>query len=111
MPRNDSLLDTGMSSALDRRIAEKKNREERAKQDVRQKLTPGAEIILDWIKQEEDDVVNLKKMILDVTNQERLLAQLYARQLHLQFLENLRNKAKIVLREVKTEDRKRRAAK
>jgi ribonuclease D len=105
--RNDSVLNTGMSSAVERRQKAKWDEAHKKRNDQRARLTPKAEIILEWIEQERKDVVDLSKMILNVESEENVRAQLLARQLHLTFLTNMKNKAKNLLREMPTKVKER----
>lgn len=96
--RNDAVLNTGMSSALDRRrkLAEERKKQER--QDKKAALAPQVDIILDWIKEEENQVADLRHIILNVSDEALLRDQLLARQLHLDFLKKLKGRARNVLR-------------
>jgi hypothetical protein len=103
--RDDSMLDTGMSSAISRRQAARTQEQKKKREERKRLLTPSAEIVLEWIEQEKSDVVNLEKIILNVADEKFLQAQLLARQMHLAFLNNLKNKANNILREL-PEDKK-----
>lgn len=100
MTRNDSLLNTGLSSAVERRQKAKYDEAHKKRNDQRARLTPQADIVLAWIEKERKDVVDLSKMILNVDSEQNVRAQLLARQLHLTFLDNIKNRAKNMLREL-----------
>lgn len=109
MPRNqrsDSVLSTGMSSALERKQREKWDKAHAARQDRRQALTPSADIILEWIEKEMNDCADLRKTIINVATEDHVKAQLLAKQMHLDFLESMKNRVKNTLRVAKAADRK-----
>lgn len=116
--RNDGFLNTGLSSAVERRHQQKLETMQKAKKDERGRLTPQADIILEWLQQEKDEVGNLEKSILDfdmekiralvplakqldVSNKDLLQAQIIARFMHLEWLKKMESKVKGVLRETK----------
>lgn len=101
MPRNDGVLNTGMSSAIERKQAERTKRLRAARDDRRKALTPGGEIIKVWIDQEIADAANLLKIIVNITDEDHVKAQLLGRQYYIESLQRLKNKANNVLREVK----------
>ena len=97
MARDDSLLNTGFSSAASRKLEQKRKLLQEDKRTVKHKLQPGAEIILQWIAEEREKTVNLEKMIINIESEERVMAQLLARKMHLDFLAGLKVKAESAL--------------
>lgn len=102
--RDDSVLNTGLSSAAFRRQVARREAEAEVKQSKRSLLTPGAEIIIKWIDNEIEKVADLREMILNVSDKDLLRDQLLAKQHHLAFLKDLKAKAKNILREVKQQE-------
>jgi len=100
MARNDSVLNTGLSSALDRRIAERKREEQKQKQHAQAKLRPEAELIMaaidkerDWVR---DQIANLP---FEVSSDEKKLAQfLLGCQMHLGWTVRFKNQLKAILK-------------
>lgn len=101
MQRDDSVLNTGLSSALTRRRDAKLKQEQRDRDMMRSILTPSAEIILEWIAQEQQAVEKLNYTDLLLDTDVNIRAQLLARQLHSKFLTKLGNRAKATLRTAK----------
>ena len=56
MPRNDSALITGMSSATSRKLEAKRAEEKQAKAEQGAKLRPHAEIVLEECKQAREEI-------------------------------------------------------
>lgn len=102
--RNDAMLDTGLSSAVERRAQARSDEQRRKRSDQRARLTPGAEIVLEWIDKEINEAADLRKIIINVADEEHVKAQLLARQMHLTWLEDIKNRAKNMLREVNKPD-------
>lgn len=105
MSRDESFLNTGLSSALERR---KTAEEQQRKQDriyKRGKLTPGAEIILEWLNKEKETVYkNIAALPINIeTTEENVKSVLLAYQMQLNFVDNLILKTKNVLREIPEE--------
>lgn len=99
--RNDALLNTGMSSAVDRRAKFRLEEQKRKRSGERAQLTPGAEIVLAWIDKEIADAADLRHIIINVADEEHVKAQLLARQYELNWLGDIKNRAKNMMREVK----------
>lgn len=116
--RDDSALNTGLSSAAQRRIDAKNAERARKKERQRTELLPNADIILEWIDKEKADVKDLEKTILDldfgkirqlvplakqldISDAQLIQAQILARMMHLEWLNSVKIRAKNMLREVK----------
>ena len=84
--RDDSTLITGLSSAASRRLAESQHKQAEANKSKGAALKPHAQLIMDWIAQEKKDVVNIERLVLDVTDRDNLQAQIIAIGMHLNFL-------------------------
>lgn len=98
MARDDSVLNTGMSSAVDRKNAERvaKRKEEQA--NKRQALTTDGEIITAWIDKEIAKAKDLSQMIINISSEKHVTAQLLGRQYQIKSLETMKAKAKNILR-------------
>ncbi len=105
MSRDDSFLNTGLSSAASRRLDAQTKQKTSERRSDRAHLLPGAEIILEWIAKEKKDTANLERMILNLESEDNVRAQLLARQMHLTFLDSLTNRAKNILRTIPKEDK------
>jgi phosphoribosylpyrophosphate synthetase len=107
--RDDSMLNTGLSSAVERKRYAKQeelhNKRIAEKEAMRVSLTTQGETIMQWIDQEIKDASDLRKMILNVDSEENVRAQLLARQLHLTFLQNAKTRVKKYLKEPKVEQK------
>lgn len=110
-PRADNVLDTGMTSAATRRQEERLKRQRELRENRRAQLTPGAEIIVQWIDQEIAEAKDLTKMIINIDTEDNVRAQLLAKQYHVDFLLKLKSKTKNILREVKQAEAKAEAEK
>lgn len=99
--RNDSVLNTGLTSAAMRRQEAARQAKKDKKQEKRNVLTPGAEIILEWIDKELKQVMDLEYMVMNLTNENDIKSQLIARRLHANFLKELRSRANNIMREVR----------
>lgn len=89
---------TGMSSANARRLLQRQTIKSKETHSKASLLKPHAQMILDWIEKEKSNVVNIEKIVLDVTNKDNLHAQIIAIGMHLEFLNNLTIRAKNLLR-------------
>lgn len=98
--RSDSVLNTGLSSAASRRVEARRQKAKEKREAAKAKLTPDADIILEWIDKEKADIVNVEKMILAIDSEENVVAQILARKMHIEFLNKLKTKAKNILREL-----------
>lgn len=87
--RNDGVLITGMSSAVGRRVAEKREEELAKKQKKGAQIRPSAQIILDAIAQEKANVTNIDRSKIQWTDANHLEAQMLARYMHSDFLDSL----------------------
>lgn len=100
--RNDSVLNTGMSSALDRKQRIKALEQKSKREQRRAQLTPSAEIVLDWIEREKAEVTERVAALpinMD-TKEQDIKSVLLAYQMHLTFLGTLKAKANNMLRTV-----------
>lgn len=95
---NDAMFVTGMSSANARRVAQKQKENLDVKRSKGAYVKPGAQWVLDEIAKEKANVVNIEKLVLDVTSEKNLQAQILAIQMHLNFLNNLSTSFKSLLR-------------
>lgn len=98
MSRNDGLLVTGLSSAADRRLEERRKIAAQEAKSQGSRIKPGAQFILDAIAKEKAKVTNIEKEILNWQSQEHLEAQMLARYMHLEFLNSLQTKFTALLR-------------
>lgn len=103
MARDDSFLNTGMSSQATRRVQYDRVQRSKAKSTVRAKLTPHAEIILEWIKEERRRVASIEDLIMNLDTEDNARAILLAKKMHLDFLNTLTAKIQNVLREAPKE--------
>lgn len=123
MPRNDDILDTGLSSAQERRVAAKQAERARERRDRQLALTPTGEIVTQWINTELDAMKDMTKMAIDlkpdelreviplarrlnVSDAQLLQAQMMAQQMHIEFLKALKNRSKNILRQAKVAEKK-----
>lgn len=104
-PRSDSVLNTGLSSAVSRKLEAERAREMKERAHQRGQLTPGAEIVIAWIDKELKEVMDLEYMVMHLTTEKDIKAQLLARKLHADFLKGLKARAKNMLREVQKAER------
>lgn len=120
MSRDDSVLNTGMSSALERRIKRDEQIRQQDRQYTRGKLTPGAEIIKEWLLKERAAMTDISKAVTDfdpeflqkstplarklaVTDKELLQAFTLARLMNVEFIDTLLARVNNVLRKVPEE--------
>lgn len=125
MARDDSALNTGMSSAVERRRLQKQQELHEKKQQqqeaTRVSLTRDGSAIIDWIDEEIKDVSDLSKMTtefnvesilkrvplaktLNVTNAELLQAMTIAKLLHIEFLEKAKGRVKKHMKDPKSKE-------
>lgn len=106
MARDDSLLSTGLSSASSRKLAEKMRREQQLKQSQRAKLTPAGDLVVAWIDREYAEITDrIANLPIDMaTSEESVKCALLAYQMHRVYLENLKSKAKNLLRTLPQEE-------
>jgi len=98
MPRNDALLNTGMSSALERRRAAIAERKKQERERKRSALQPGADIILTWIDQEMAECTDVRKLVMNISTEQNAQAELLAIRKHIEFLVSLKARAQNILR-------------
>lgn len=98
MSRNDASLITGLSSAADRRLEERRKLKAQETKSAGAKVKPGAQFILDAIAKEKAKVTNIEKVIINWQSQEHLEAQILARYMHLEFLDSLNTRFTALLR-------------
>lgn len=87
--RNDSLLNTGMSSAINRRLELEREKKKELTRSRNAKIIPGAQFIADAVKAEKARVTNIENLILNVSTEENVRAQLLAIQMHIDWLDGL----------------------
>lgn len=98
MSINQNFIESGMSSATQRRAearAEARRKQEEAKAA---QIVPGADIIIDWIDAELNDACDLREMVLHVADKELARDELLARKLYMDFLTDLKGRAKNMVR-------------
>lgn len=93
------MLNTGLSSAVDRKQAERAEKQKQERASRRQQLTSDGEIIKEWLDKEIADAKDLSKMIINISSEEHVTAQLLGRQYQIESLERMKNKATNILRE------------
>lgn len=124
-PRNDSMLSSGLSSAVDRRRLQKQeelhNKKKQASEAMRASLSEQGRTIVEWIDQELLDVNDFSKMTtefnfetfmqntplaqkLQISEPQLLQAMTIARLMHIDFLTRARTKAKKIMKEPKVVD-------
>lgn len=127
MARDDSALNTGMSSAVERRRLQKQKELHDKKQQqqaaTRVSLTRDGSAIMDWIDEEIKDVSDLASMTtefnvesllqrvplaktLNVTNAELLQAMTIAKLLHIEWLKSAKTKVNKYMKEPKAKTKK-----
>lgn len=126
--RNDEALNTGMSSALERRrlqIQEEMHNKRKAAKEAEKArlngLSTQGDVVVEWIDKELEEVGDMRKMVtefdmdafmkkiplarrLNVTSPEMLQAQTIAHLMHIEFLEKLKTRAKNTMKEAKRQD-------
>lgn len=95
-PQN--FIESGMSSATQRRAAARAEARRKREEEKASQIVPGADIIIEWIDAELDKVCDLRKMVLHVADKELARDELLARKLHMDFLEDLKLRAKNMVR-------------
>lgn len=103
--RNDSVLNTGITSAATRRAEERAQRQRDLRASQRASLTPGGEIIKAWIDQEIAEAADLTKIIIIADSEKNVRAQLLGRQYYIEALKRLKGKTNNILREVKVAEK------
>jgi uncharacterized protein YktA (UPF0223 family) len=94
-----------MSSAAQRRAeAHYDARRQREIEEAKQ-VSPGVQIILEWIDEELNEVCDLRKMVVEIHDKELARDQLIARDLHMKFLEKLKGRAQKIMRVADRADR------
>ena len=106
-PQN--FIESGLSSATERRAQARADKKRQAEAEQAAHLTPGADIIIDWIDAELAKVCDLREMILHVADKELARDELIARKLHLDFLTDLKLRAKNMVRISDRESKRARA--
>jgi hypothetical protein len=98
--RNDSVLNTGMTSAAERKIREKQLEMHEKRQEKSRLFTVGGEAILEWIDDYRKAVIeDLAKLPFSVdTTEENVKSELRAFQMQLNFLTEFKRKARTQLR-------------
>lgn len=122
MARNDGILDTGITSANARRVAARQEERQRERHDRQAALTPTGKIVIEWIDTELAAMKDMTKMAIDlkpddlreviplarrlnVSDAQLLQVQMMAQQMHIEFLQALKNKTKNILRDAKKAER------
>jgi phosphoribosyl-ATP pyrophosphohydrolase len=100
MARNDSVLNTGLSSALDHKLAERRKDAKKEQAHIRAKLKPEAEAILAVITSERDWVRNeIANLPFNLSvHKDDLSIYLQACQMHLDWTIRATNKLKAILK-------------
>lgn len=125
--RNDSLLNTGLTSAADRKRFEKqeelhnkRSAQKEAQRAALGNLTRRGELISEWIAEERSALDSISNLMLttdieaaarqypvlktiNVDNDSLMKAQLIARLMHIDWLKKLEKKVKSTLREERVE--------
>lgn len=96
--KTEGYFSTGLSSAVQRQHDQRLKKMQNRKAGELAGLAPDAKILLEWIEEEKKDVVNLEKMILNISDEKFVQAQLLARQMHLDWLTKMKKKVNTVLR-------------
>lgn len=106
--RNDAVLNTGLTSAADRRMRERQEALHNKHQEQSKEFTFGGEAILQWIEEERANVIeDLAKLPMSVeTTEENVKSELRAFQMHLNFLARFKVKARKELRVAERNDEK-----
>lgn len=95
MPRDDSILNTGMTSASMARKPTPRETQAKQKEEDYAKLKPAAEVVLEAIAQEVQKITDIRSLIIDRTNTEKEVnTELIARKLYLNYLNSLEAKIK-----------------
>lgn len=96
--RNDKTLISGLSSAQERRSAQRA--QERANEKRREaiQIKPHTKLILEWIAEEKAKVTNIESIVLDIDNAENLQAQIIAIKMHLIFLDKIQTRVNKLVR-------------
>jgi hypothetical protein len=107
--RSDGLLNTGLTSAAQRRAEDRARRQRELREGKRAAMTPGGAIIKEWIDKEIAEAADLRHIIVNIADEEHVKAQLLGRQYYLEALQRLKSKTTNVLREVKVAEKQARA--
>lgn len=103
--RNDAVLHTNLTSAAQRRGEDRARRQRELRAGQRASITPGGKIIKEWIDKEIAEAADLTKIIINVSSEENVRAQLLGRQYYLEALQRLKSKTTNILREVKVAEK------
>lgn len=98
--RNDSFLNTGMTSASTKPPTPREN-QKIEKEQARAKLKPAADVVLEEIDKERAKVVDIRSFIDVQKDAESIKHELMARKLYLGYLNSLEAKIKNILAERK----------
>lgn len=97
MPRNDGILWSGQTSAS--RITEKLEERKREKLKKREKLSPAADVVFEYINKEKQNIqAQLLNYIQTDTNDENLKSTLLALKFYNTYLTTLQNNLRNILR-------------
>ena len=120
--RNDGSLNTGLSSAVERRRMKKQEelheKKQRAQEATRVSLNRDGSAVMEWIDEELKEVSDFSKMTtefnpktilqqvplantMSVTNAELLQAMTIARLMHIEFLKSAKQKVRKYMKEPK----------
>ncbi len=97
MSRNDGYLNTGMSSAIQRRQEARLEVQRQKRADARRELRPAIKQMSELIDAELKEVMNIEYMVMHLTTEKDIKSQLLARQLHVIFLKQLKTKLKRIV--------------
>lgn len=104
--RTDNSLNTGMSSVVERRSQQRLEEQQRKRAGVREAMLPSADILLEWIDKEIAQAKDLEHMIINISSEENVRAQLLGKQYYLESLKSMKNKIRVTLRQAKAADKK-----
>ncbi len=105
MARNDSILNTGMTSASfaspkEKELKQKRKEEQEEKQRKKLTLQPSADIVLDLITKHRDKVKSIEEFEVEqMVSDEHFKSEVMARKKFVQFLNLFEQEIKIALKE------------
>lgn len=105
MAGNQNFIESGLSSATQRRADARAEKKRQQEQELASHITPGADIIIDWIDAELDKVCDLRHMVLHIADKELARDEILAVKMHMDFLEDLKARAKKMVRVADRQDK------
>lgn len=103
--RSDAILNTGITSAAQRRAEDRARRQRELREGKRAAMTPGGQIIKEWIDKEIEQAADLRHIVVNIADEDHVKAQLLGRQYYLEALQRLKAKTTNILREVKVAEK------